>query len=158
MKSEKIEISGNGFRYQVLVGAGLMAEAGELIRERFAGSHCAIIADENCVRLFGARVRDNLVEQGFQPVTIVISPGENSKSLREVEGICDKMIAAGLDRRSFILGLGGGVNFYRPADRTEAQPSQGVGIVYRWHTFHSGWGPTFTVDFHNTRFSGRRRA
>ena len=109
MKSEKIEISGNGFRYQVLVGAALMAEAGELIRERFAGSHCAIIADENCVRLFGARVRDNLVEQGFQPVTIVISPGENSKSLKAIERICDKMIATGLDRASFILGLGGGV-------------------------------------------------
>jgi len=109
VKSEKIEISGNGFRYQVLVGAGLMAEAGELIRERFAGSHCAIIADENCARLFGARVRDNLVEQGFQPVTIVISPGENSKSLKAIERICDKMIAAGLDRTSFIVGLGGGV-------------------------------------------------
>jgi len=50
------------------------------------------------------------------------------------------------------LGLGGGVNFYRPTDRPEAQPSEGVGLVYRWHTFHSGWGPTFTVDFHKTSF------
>jgi 3-dehydroquinate synthase len=109
VKSEKIDISGNGFRYQALVGPGLMAKAGKLIRECFAGSHCAIIADENSARLFDARVRDNLVEQGFQPVTIVISPGENSKSLREVEWICDKMIAASLNRTSFILGLGGGV-------------------------------------------------
>ena len=109
MKSEKIDISGKGFRYQALVGAGLMAKTGELIRERVASSHCAIIADENSAQLFEALVRNNLVEQGSQPVTIVISPGENSKSLREVEGICDKMIAAGLDRRSFILGLGGGV-------------------------------------------------
>ena len=109
MKSEKIEISGNRFRYQVLVGAGLIAKAGELTRERLAGSRCAIVADENSARLFDARVRDNLIEQGFQPVTIVISPGENSKSLKMVERICEKMIAAGLDRRSFILGLGGGV-------------------------------------------------
>ena len=109
MKSEKIDISGKGFRYQALVGAGLMEKAGELIRERVAISDCAIIADENSARLFEAPVRNSLVEQGFQPLTIVISPGENSKSLREVERICDKMIAAGLDRTSFILGLGGGV-------------------------------------------------
>src|SRR5207237_7521535 len=86
-----------------------MAKAGELIRERVGSSHCAIIADENSAQLFEATVRNSLVEQGFQPVTIVISPGENSKSLREVERICDKMIAANLDRTSFILGLGGGV-------------------------------------------------
>ena len=109
MKSEKIDISGKDFRYQALVGAGLMAKAGELIRERVAGSHCAIIADQNSGQLFEKPVRNSLLEQGFHPVTIVISPGEKSKSLREVERICDKMIAAGLDRTSFILGLGGGV-------------------------------------------------
>jgi 3-dehydroquinate synthase len=109
VKSEKIDISGKGFRYEALVGAGLMAETGELIRKRVASFHCAIIADENSARLFDARVRDSLIEQGFQPVTMVISPGENSKSLKMVERICDKMIAAGLDRTSFILGLGGGV-------------------------------------------------
>ena len=109
MKSEKIDISGKGFRYQALVGAGLMEKAGELIRERVAISDCAIIADENSARLFEAPVRNSLVEQGFQPLTIVISPGENSKSLKVVEQICDKMITANLDRTSFILGLGGGV-------------------------------------------------
>jgi len=109
VKSEIIDILGNGFRYQALVGPGLMAKAGELIRERVGGLHCAIIADQNSARLFGVRVRNSLIEQSLQPVMIMISPGENSKSLREVERICDEMIAAGLDRTSFIIGLGGGV-------------------------------------------------
>jgi 3-dehydroquinate synthase len=109
VKSQKIDISGKDFRYQALVGAGLMLKAGALIRERSAGSRCAIIADENSARLFGERVRNSLLEQNFQPVMIVIAPGENSKSLGQVECICEEMIAAGLDRTSFIIGLGGGV-------------------------------------------------
>jgi 3-dehydroquinate synthase len=109
VKSEKIDISGKDFRYQALIGSQLMVKAGELIRERTGGLHCAIVADKNSARLFGERVRDGLVEQSFQPVIIVIAPGENSKSLEQVEGICNEMIAAGLDRTSFIVGLGGGV-------------------------------------------------
>jgi 3-dehydroquinate synthase len=109
VKSQKIDISGKDFRYEALVGADLMAKAGELIRERNGGSRCAIVADENSARLFGERVRNSLVEQSFQPLMIVIAAGENSKSLEQVEGICNEMIATGLDRTSFILGLGGGV-------------------------------------------------
>src|SRR5205814_3515858 len=34
---------------------------------------------------------------------------EKSKTLAQAGAICDQMIAAGLDRQSFIIGLGGGV-------------------------------------------------
>jgi 3-dehydroquinate synthase len=40
---------------------------------------------------------------------IVISAGEKSKTFRQVGAICDRMIAAGLDRQSFVVGLGGGM-------------------------------------------------
>jgi len=49
------------------------------------------------------------------------------------------------------VGVGAGINFYRPRS-SEADPSQGLAIAYRWHSFHSGWGPTFGIDFHNTDF------
>jgi 3-dehydroquinate synthase len=39
----------------------------------------------------------------------VIPAGEKSKTLGQAGAICDQMIAAGLDRRSFVVGLGGGV-------------------------------------------------
>jgi len=40
---------------------------------------------------------------------ITISAGEKSKTLEQAGAICDQMIDAGLDRQSFIVGLGGGV-------------------------------------------------
>jgi 3-dehydroquinate synthase len=42
-------------------------------------------------------------------VLITIPAGEKSKTLRQAGAICEQMIAAGLDRQSFVIGLGGGV-------------------------------------------------
>ncbi|PYK19805.1 MAG: 3-dehydroquinate synthase, partial [Verrucomicrobia bacterium] len=40
---------------------------------------------------------------------ITIPAGEKSKTLKQVGAICDRMVAAGLDRQSFVVGLGGGM-------------------------------------------------
>jgi 3-dehydroquinate synthase len=40
---------------------------------------------------------------------IRIPAGEKSKTLKQAGAICEQMIAAGLDRQSFVIGLGGGV-------------------------------------------------
>jgi 3-dehydroquinate synthase len=109
VNSDTIEISGNGFRYSALVGHGLMVTAGELTRKVVSGNRCAIIADETSGRLFSDRVCKSFSSESFSPRLIRIPSGEKSKSLAQVEKICDEMIAAELDRNSFVVGLGGGV-------------------------------------------------
>jgi 3-dehydroquinate synthase len=104
-----IEISGNGFRYSALVGYGLIAKAGELARKGVNGNRCAIIADDTSARLFGDHVCESFIAEKFSPQLIRIPAGEKSKSLAQVEKICGEMIEAGLDRSSFVVGLGGGV-------------------------------------------------
>src|SRR5262245_52247144 len=49
------------------------------------------------------------------------------------------------------VGVGAGINFYRPKS-DEADSSEGVVIAWRWHAFHSGWGPTFGLDWHTTDY------
>jgi 3-dehydroquinate synthase len=109
VNSDAIEISGSGFRYSALVGDGLMAKAGELARKVMSGTRCAIIADETSAQLFGDQVCKSFTAENFSPRLIRIPAGEKSKSLTQVEKICDEMIEAGLDRTSFVVGLGGGV-------------------------------------------------
>jgi len=109
VNSDTIEISGNGFRYSALVGYELLAKAGELARKVMSRTRCAIIADETTVRLFGDRVRESFSSENFSPQLIRIPAGEKSKSFAQVEKICGEMIEAGLDRSSFVVGLGGGV-------------------------------------------------
>ena len=109
MNSDAIEISGNGFRYPAFVGRGLIAKAGEIARNIIDCNRCAIIADQNSARLFGDRVSESFRSKRFSSHLITIPAGEKSKSLTQVEKICDEMIKTGFDRSSFVVGLGGGV-------------------------------------------------
>ena len=91
------------------MGSGLLDQIGECVRKYFARKTCAIISDTNIAPLFGERVINSLTGAGFQPTLITIPAGEQSKTLEQAGAICDQMIAAGLDRQSFVIGLGGGM-------------------------------------------------
>ena len=59
--------------------------------------------------LFADDVQASLREAGFAPTLITIPAGENAKSLAQAGAVCDQMTAAGLDRSSFLVAVGGGV-------------------------------------------------
>ena len=46
---------------------------------------------------------------GFDPVLLTVPPGETAKSLKTVQACYDQLAAHRLERRSFIVALGGGV-------------------------------------------------
>jgi 3-dehydroquinate synthase len=104
-----LEIHGAGYHYAALVGLGLISQLGKRARKFLAGRTCAVISDNKVASLFAKRVKKSLASAGFRPTLIIIPAGEKSKTLRQAGAICDQMIAAGLDRQSFVVGLGGGV-------------------------------------------------
>jgi 3-dehydroquinate synthase len=93
----------------VLIANALLRQVGAHVRQHLERKTCAIISDRNAALLFANRVNESLVSAGFQPTLITIPAGEKSKTLEQAGAICDQMIAAGLDRQSFVIGLGGGV-------------------------------------------------
>jgi 3-dehydroquinate synthase len=96
-------------RYRALIGEHLLHEIGERCRTIGFSGPCAVISDTNVAALFADRVKQSLTEASFQLTLITIPAGEKSKTLEQAGAICDQMIAAGLDRQSFVIGLGGGV-------------------------------------------------
>jgi shikimate kinase/3-dehydroquinate synthase len=54
-------------------------------------------------------VRGDPMKYGLLAETIAIDPGEAQKSFATYQRICEQLVAAGLDRRSAIVALGGGV-------------------------------------------------
>lgn len=104
-----IEIRSNQNRYDAVVGSQLLNRIGELVAGKLRGPRCAVISDTNVVRHFADRVMKGLEAGDFQPILITVPPGEKSKSLEQAGEICERMIAAGLDRQSFVVGLGGGM-------------------------------------------------
>jgi 3-dehydroquinate synthase len=104
-----VEICGAAHSYPGLVGVGLLEGLGECVRKCLPRESCAIISDSNVAPLFADRVKRGLTSAGFKPTLITIPAGEKSKTIEQAGAICDQMIAGGLDRQSFVIGLGGGV-------------------------------------------------
>jgi len=73
------------------------------------GSRCAIIVDTNVRPRFGNRAKQILSNAGFDTVLITVPAGEPAKSVRTVERCYNQLAAHRLERKSFIVALGGGV-------------------------------------------------
>jgi 3-dehydroquinate synthase len=95
--------------FPVLVGSDLRKEFSKHVRKHLPRKTCAIISDNNVAPLFANQRKKSLVSAGVRPALITIPAGEKSKTLEQAGAICDQMIAVGLDRQSFVIGLGGGM-------------------------------------------------
>ncbi|MFT4542127.1 MAG: 3-dehydroquinate synthase [Planctomycetota bacterium] len=87
--------------YEVIVGAGALAQAGVLLESY---ERCALLADARVDGLHGERLH------GLSFASkLTLEPGEQAKSLSQLEGVLDFMAAARLDRSSLLVTFGGGV-------------------------------------------------
>jgi 3-dehydroquinate synthase len=82
---------------------------GDAIKQKLPVSRCVIISDTNVAPRFAAKIQKSLTSAGFEPVLITVPAGEPSKTMEQTGAICEEMLRAGLDRQSFVIGLGGGV-------------------------------------------------
>jgi 3-dehydroquinate synthase len=94
---------------RILIHKQLLALIGRKCQALTLSGQCAIISDSNVAPLFADTVKKSLRAAGFRPTLITIPAGENSKTLKQAGAICDRMLAVGLDRQSFVVGLGGGM-------------------------------------------------
>jgi len=94
------------------IHVGNLAEAGPLAREMFGPevTRAVVVTDENVARAGHAEaVRAALANAGFASSLIAIPPGEAFKTLAQAEQVATSCVAAGLDRRSALVAVGGGV-------------------------------------------------
>jgi 3-dehydroquinate synthase len=95
--------------YLIRIGRGLLSQLGPECQRLQLGTRCAIITDTNVGRRFSKPAFESLAKAGFEPVLIVVPAGETAKSLRTVHTCYDQLAVHRLERKSFIVALGGGV-------------------------------------------------
>jgi 3-dehydroquinate synthase len=95
--------------YPILVGPGLLSALGRLAAKLELGRRCAVISDLSVARLYAKPALASLRAAGFEPLLITVPPGETTKSLKMVQTCCDLLAHHRLERKSFIVALGGGV-------------------------------------------------
>lgn len=95
--------------YDVHVTNGSLESVGYLCRRLRMEGRVALITDTRVCPLYGERVRCSLEDADYTVTEHVFEAGEQSKNLATVEKLAGELVAAGHDRSSFIVALGGGV-------------------------------------------------
>lgn len=99
--------------YEVLIGPGLVGEAGHLIKTRFGEERsrlkCAVVTDENVAQHHLAALESVLKVEGLHAGSIVLKPGEATKSFSVLHPLCEELLELGIERGDLVVAFGGGV-------------------------------------------------
>ncbi|MBH5317953.1 3-dehydroquinate synthase [Paenibacillus sp. GSMTC-2017] len=97
--------------YPIYIGEGLLQEVSSFFHKHGIGekSPLLIISDSNVAPHYLDQLESNLSQGGYTVATAIVPAGESSKSLLMLGDLVGKALDAGLDRKSAIIALGGGV-------------------------------------------------
>jgi 3-dehydroquinate synthase len=95
--------------YDIKIAPGLIPKLGAECAQLKLGQHCAIITDTNVGREYAKPAYNSLLRAGFEPSLVIVPAGETAKSLKNVQSCFDRLASHRLERKSFIIALGGGV-------------------------------------------------
>jgi len=95
--------------YDILIGSGTLSSLGRECSGRGLTGRVAVITNPAVAGLYADQVRESLVSIGNQVTVIEIPDGEEYKNSATLNSVYDNLIETGLDRKSFIVALGGGV-------------------------------------------------
>jgi 3-dehydroquinate synthase len=95
--------------YQIVIGRGLIASLGRRIAALRPGAKAAVVSDETVAKLHLAASLAALQDARLQASSVVVAPGESSKSFPVLERVCEALIAARIERGDLVVALGGGV-------------------------------------------------
>src|ERR1700747_2486691 len=107
--SRRVTVPLTNRSYDVVIGSGILEQAGSLLREIGLNRPIAVVTDERVEELYGQKVIASLAAAGFSNSLHVVSGGEPAKSFATAEELSESLARASVDRSSLILALGGGV-------------------------------------------------
>ena len=108
-RRETVPVSLGDRSYDIAIGEGLLARAGEIVAPLLKRPMTAIVTDENVAAAHLATLERALAAHGIRSTAIIMPPGEGTKSYRHLAELCDRLLAAGIERRDRIIAFGGGV-------------------------------------------------
>ncbi len=95
--------------YDIVIGRGLIGQAGRRIASAFPGVRAAIVSDSNVAARHLSALETSLSEAGIDHTAVVMEPGEKTKNFDALQHVVDAVLAARLERGDIVVALGGGV-------------------------------------------------
>ena len=95
--------------YDIVLQPGLLATVGDRLRSLANSSKVGVVTDRHVASRYLQRTLRSLRKAGYDPTTIILPPGERTKTLATIAKILDALARHKFERQSLLLALGGGV-------------------------------------------------
>ena len=104
---EKVFVNLGASSYEIFIGENILSNVGKFVADKF--TKILLVTQQNIFDTHGKSLTDGLDAQKISYTVATIPEGETSKNLREAENLYTRAIEFGLDRKSAVIALGGGV-------------------------------------------------
>lgn len=106
---EEVKVDLGEKSYSIYIDQAFLAEGIRILRTKTAAKRVLVISDETVGAIYGKELLAILQEANFLAELVTVPAGESSKSAEHCMALYTKAIEYGLDRKSLIIALGGGV-------------------------------------------------
>jgi 3-dehydroquinate synthase len=108
-KIDTLSVSLGQRSYEILIGRGLIAEAGKRMLPLLKQKRVVAITDANVARHHLESLERSVRAAGIAIDSIVLAAGEQTKSFAGLEQLLTQLLELGIERRTTLVALGGGV-------------------------------------------------
>ncbi|MBF0519005.1 MAG: 3-dehydroquinate synthase [Nitrospirae bacterium] len=95
--------------YEIVIAGGSLDTLGQRLSELKVGQRVFVISNPFVFSLYGGTVINSLKKAGFSTGFVLVPDGEEFKDLSWLSYILTELLKGGLDRKSALVALGGGV-------------------------------------------------
>jgi 3-dehydroquinate synthase len=106
---ERIPVALGARAYDILVGSGLLEEAGSVLAPLLARPRVVVVTDRTVGSLHLPRLLAAFDRADIFHDEIMLPPGEGTKDFTHLEALVDRLLAARIERSTTLVALGGGV-------------------------------------------------
>ncbi|SNY53088.1 3-dehydroquinate synthase [Pseudooceanicola antarcticus] len=103
----RVELGARG--YDIVIGPGLLAEAGAHVAPLLRRKRVAVLTDETVAALHLEALRDGLAAEGIEMVSLALPAGEATKSWPQFSRAVEWLLEQKIERSDVVVALGGGV-------------------------------------------------
>ena len=106
---ETVRVDLPGRAYDIVIGPGVLAQAGDLIAPQLRRKRVVIVTDENVAAAQMRSLQDGLQAAGITSEALILPPGEATKGWEQFSRTVEWLIAQKVERGDVVIAFGGGV-------------------------------------------------
>jgi 3-dehydroquinate synthase len=107
--AQSLQVALSGREYDILIGRGLIHEAGTEIARRLPRANAMIVTDETVAALHLEKLLASLERAGIRAQSMTMKPGEATKNWTDLGRVVEAILAGRFERGDIVIAFGGGV-------------------------------------------------